>query len=51
MSKPPEYEPRRLFDDENENGYLESDKDYVINNIELAVWLLERWERREDINL
>lgn len=35
-------EPRRLFDDTKPDGYLESDRDYVMNNLELAVWLLDR---------
>lgn len=34
--------PRRPLDDDNRTGgYLESDKDFVLNNIELAVHLLE----------
>jgi hypothetical protein len=34
--------PRRLWDDENPVGYMESDKDFVLNNIDAAVQLLER---------
>lgn len=43
------YKPRRPFDDDHPNGYLESDKDYVNNNFELAVQLLN--EYRDRINL
>jgi hypothetical protein len=34
--------PRRLWDDEKTDGYMESDKDFVLNNIDAAVELLER---------
>ena len=34
--------PRRLLDDDNPDGYLESDKDFVLNNIETCVTFLER---------
>lgn len=34
--------PRRLLDDNNPDGYLESDKDFVLNNIETCVVFLER---------
>ena len=34
--------PRRLLDDDNPDGYLESDKDFVLNNIETCVVFLER---------
>jgi hypothetical protein len=34
--------PRRPLDDDRPDGYLESDRDFVMNNIEAAVELLER---------
>jgi hypothetical protein len=40
--------PRRPWDDEDPTGYLESDIDFVHNNLEAAVKLLEReLEKRE----
>jgi hypothetical protein len=36
-----DYKPRRPLDSRLPDGYLESDKDYVANNLELAVRLLE----------
>lgn len=38
----PEIVPRRPFDDEHPDGYLESDRDFVLNNIDAAVWLLNK---------
>jgi hypothetical protein len=35
------YKPRRPLEDDFPEGYLESDKDYVNNNFELAVKLLD----------
>lgn len=37
--------PRRLLDDDKPDGYLESDKDYVLNNIEAAVKLLDEAQK------
>jgi hypothetical protein len=37
---------RRPFDDDQPDGYLESDKDYVRNNFEVAVALLDRELKR-----
>lgn len=34
--------PRRPYDDEKPDGYMESDNDFVLNNIGAAVELLER---------
>ena len=34
--------PRRPYIDSEPNGYLESDQDFVLNNIEACVWFLER---------
>lgn len=33
--------PRRPLDDEHPDGYAESDRDYVENNLDAAVWLLD----------
>jgi hypothetical protein len=33
--------PRRLYNEEEPDGYLESDQDYIENNLSLAVKLLE----------
>jgi len=38
-------EPRRLLDDDKPHGYLESDKDFVLNNIHTCVAFLERDEQ------
>ena len=37
---PPTVE-RRPFDDDKPDGYMESDRDYIENNTEAAVWFLE----------
>ena len=37
-----EIKPRRLLDDDNPDGYLESDKDFVLNNIDTCIAFLER---------
>jgi hypothetical protein len=42
--------PRRPLDDDNPDGYLESDQDFVLNNIEVAVELLER-ELKGELNV
>ncbi len=34
--------PRRPLDDDNPGGYLESDKDFALNNIHACVAFLER---------
>lgn len=36
--------PRRPYDDDEQGGYLESDRDFLDNNHDLAVWLLENLE-------
>jgi len=33
--------PRRLLDDDQPEGYRESDMDYVLNNLDVAVALLD----------
>ena len=37
----PEVSPRGLYDDDEPEGYLESDRDFVANNLAAAVWFLE----------
>lgn len=37
----PKVSPRRPLDDDKPDGYLESDRDYVQNNMEAAVWFLD----------
>lgn len=37
--------PRRPLDNDNPDGYLESDKDFVLNNIEACIAFLERNEQ------
>lgn len=39
--------PRRPLDDDNPEGYLESDQDFVMNNLEAAVELLEKELEKE----
>jgi hypothetical protein len=34
--------PRRPYDDEQPDGYLEGDRDFLLNNVDVAVELLER---------
>jgi len=41
MSPCPALKPRRPYDDETPLGYLESDKDFVLNNLEACVWFLQ----------
>lgn len=38
----PRITPRRPLDDHRPRGYLESDRDYVLNNIGAAVFLLDK---------
>jgi len=37
-----EIKPRRLLNDDNPDGYLESDKDFVLNNITACLIFLEQ---------
>lgn len=40
-----ELNSRRSFEDDEPNDeYVESDKDYVLNNIDLCVWMLDQLE-------
>jgi hypothetical protein len=39
------FKPRRLLDDDNPNGYMESDLDYVLNNWGLVMEFLEGLEK------
>jgi hypothetical protein len=36
----PPINPRRPLDPEHPNGYTESDKDFVLNNLTACVWFL-----------
>ena len=40
----PEVEDRELWDNYEPDGYMESDSDFVIHNMEAAVWFLENAE-------
>lgn len=42
----PEIKPRRPFDDDCPEGYLESDRDFVDNNLEACVSFLEAAQKR-----
>ncbi len=44
MLKVPPVYPRRLFLDTEPDGYLESDQDYIENNMEAVLWFLENAE-------
>ncbi len=37
----PAVSPRRPFDNDKPNGYLESFRDYTDNNVEAVTWFLE----------
>jgi hypothetical protein len=39
----PEYLPRRPLDDDKPDGYMESDRDYLLNNRFVAVALLDEY--------
>jgi len=39
----PEYNPRRPLDDDKPDGYMESDRDYLLNNRWIAVALLDAY--------
>ena len=41
----PKIIPRRPFEDEKPDGYLESDQDFVKNNFDACVWFLENHEK------
>jgi hypothetical protein len=44
LKQMPAVNARRPFEDDKPDGYLESDKDFIRNNEEAAVWLLEHAE-------
>ena len=46
-----EFNHRRPFDDDNPDGYLESDKDFIRNNEELCVWFLEQLDNNNTIHV
>ena len=35
------FQPRRLLDDDNPNGYMESDLDFALNNWDLVLEFLD----------
>ena len=39
--KIPEVTPRRLYNDDLPFGYLESDDDFIKNNMDAVIWFLE----------
>lgn len=44
VNNPHKVEPRRPYYDEVPDYYLESDKDYVLNNLDACVWYLDNHE-------
>ena len=42
---PAKVAPRRPYEDDKPNGYQESDRDYMENNIEACCWFLDNAER------
>jgi len=40
--KPPEINPRELWDDEVPFGYMQSDPDWVSCNVEICAWFLTK---------
>ena len=45
-----EFKPRRPYWDEEPDGYMESDKDFVMNNLDLCLRFLEKLEERHAWN-
>jgi len=41
----PRVKKRRLYDSRNRDGYMESDNDFVANNMRAAVWFLENRDK------
>lgn len=41
--------PRRPYQDDEPDGYLESDRDYLGNNRETAIWLLEHLDEMKSL--
>lgn len=42
LTRAPKVIPRRPLDDDKPRGYLESDRDWVENNLEAVLWLLSK---------
>jgi hypothetical protein len=40
-----DFKPRRPYDDDQPDGYMESDRDFVENNFDLCMRLLEKLEK------
>jgi hypothetical protein len=45
----PPVTPRRSYIDEEPDGYLESDRDFMENNREAVIWFLEHHETLRDV--
>lgn len=45
----PEIEPRRPYAEDQPEGYLESDRDFVTNNLEACVWFLENHAKLQEL--
>lgn len=45
----PQVSPRRPLYDDEPNGYLESDNDFVANNIEACVWFLTNRDKLQEL--
>lgn len=39
--KMPRVKPRQPYEDDRPNGYMESDRDYMENNLDACVWFLD----------
>lgn len=40
-----DFKPRRPYDDNEPDGYMESDKDFLDNNLELCLRFLQKLEK------
>jgi hypothetical protein len=47
MMKNEQVKPRRPWDPDIPTGYMESDRDYVLNNLDLAVKLLDQLQEEK----
>lgn len=48
MDKCPRINPRRPLDDIDPNGYRESNRDWIDNNLDAVLYLLERELNRQE---